>query len=125
MDLSERIVKIRNNLGLSQEKFGEMVGKSQRTVAAWEAGTRMPSFSTLCRLADVLDVSTDFLLGREDNNKPTVEDDGLRLQAIARVRSLSDPALARVSDFLDGLEAGQEIASTVAADRDPAALSDE
>lgn len=66
MDLSNRIVEIRNRLNLSQEKFGELVGKSQRTVAAWEAGTRTPSFATLCALADVLNVSTDYLLGRTE-----------------------------------------------------------
>lgn len=66
MDLSNRIVQIRNSLGISQEKFGELVGKSQRTVAAWESGMRSPSFATLCRLADVLDVSTDYLLGRTE-----------------------------------------------------------
>ncbi len=66
MDLSTRIVDIRNRLGLSQEKFGELVGKSQRTVAAWEAGSRAPSFATLCALADVLNVSTDYLLGRTE-----------------------------------------------------------
>ena len=66
MDLANRIVLIRNRLGLSQEKFGELVDKSQRTVAAWEAGDRMPSFSTLCQLADVFHVSVDYLLGRTD-----------------------------------------------------------
>ena len=66
MDLSNRIVQIRNSLGLSQEKFGELVDKSQRTVAAWEAGDRSPSFETLCKLADTLNVSTDYLLGRTD-----------------------------------------------------------
>ena len=66
MNLANRIVEIRNRLNLSQEKFGELVGKSQRTVAAWEAGTRAPSFATLCELADVLNMSTDYLLGRTE-----------------------------------------------------------
>ena len=66
MDLSERIAQSRKAMKLSQEKFGEIVGKSQRTVAAWEAGERSPSFDTLCVLADALGVSTDYLLGRTE-----------------------------------------------------------
>lgn len=66
MSLSERILTLRNNMGLSQEKFGELFDMSQRTVAAWEAGTRAPSFTTLCVLADKLNVSVDYLLGRTD-----------------------------------------------------------
>jgi len=66
MDLSERIAQRRKAMKLSQEKFGEIVGKSQRTVAAWEAGKRSPSFETLCILADALGVSTDYLLGRTE-----------------------------------------------------------
>jgi transcriptional regulator with XRE-family HTH domain len=66
MDLATRILAIRTRMGLSQEKFGELVGKSQRTVAAWESGSRAPSFATLCELADALDVSVDYLLGRTE-----------------------------------------------------------
>lgn len=66
MDLAGRIVQIRNNLGISQEKFGELVNKSQRTVAAWESGTRAPSFATLCLMADTLNVTVDYLLGRTE-----------------------------------------------------------
>ena len=42
MDLSTRIVQIRKQMGLSQEKFGELVNMSQRSVAAWESGDRTP-----------------------------------------------------------------------------------
>lgn len=123
MNLSSRILQIRGNLGLSQEKFGELVGKSQRTVAAWEAGTRAPSLSTLYKLADVLDVPADFLLGRDESQQtkqPTVNDDGLRANAIERIQALPDPALCRVLDFLEGLEVGREIASGEAAAGGPA-----
>ena len=131
MDLSQRILALRNRLNLSQEKFGELVGKSQRTVAAWEAGARSPSFNVLCSIADTLNVSVDYLLGRTEipnvyfdtKKEPTVDDDGLRACAINRVSGLSDPALARVLDFLSGLEAGLEIGSSQEAAPDPDAGS--
>ena len=66
MDISRRITELRNNLNLTQEAFGELVQVSQRTVAAWEAGERNPSFAKLCELADIFNVSMDYLLNRTD-----------------------------------------------------------
>ena len=125
MTFSERIAAIRKNLQFSQEKFGELAGVSQRTVAFWESGERMPSHSTISCLADRLGVSVDFLLGRSDEatteNKKQPADRGELLEdIISRLRVLPDPALSRVSDFLDGLQAGQEVAATQAAAPDPA-----
>ena len=124
MDLSARIVSIRKQMGLSQEKFGELVNMSQRSVAAWEAGERTPSFATLSELADKLGTSVDYLLGRTDEKankkQPAVQDGELLENIVVRLRELPDPALFRVSDFLEGLQAGQEIAAARAADPDPA-----
>ena len=124
MDLSARIVSIRKQMGLSQEKFGELVNMSQRSVAAWEAGERTPSFATLSELADKLGTSVDFLLGRTDEKankkQPAAQSGELLEDIVVRLRSLPDPALSRVSDFLEGLQAGQEIAAARAADQDPA-----
>ena len=119
MEFSQRITAIRKHLKYSQEKFGELVGMSQRSVAAWESGDRFPSYAVLSDLADRLDVSVDYLLGRTDDPKtkiqPAVQDGGLLSQVISRIQDLPDPALTRVSDFLDGIQAGQEIAAAQAA----------
>ena len=37
------------------------------SIAHFEAGSRKPSFDTLQRLANSLEVTTDYLLGRVDN----------------------------------------------------------
>ena len=123
MDLSERIVFLRKQRKLTQEKVGEMVNMSQRSVANWESGDRSPSLSTLIELSEKFNVSLDYLLGRTDNpevqSQPAVQDGELAEKIIARVRVLSDPALSRLSDFLEGLEAAQEIAKQSPADPDP------
>lgn len=126
MLFQERIAAIRKELKISQEKFGELAGVSQRTVAFWESGDRMPSHATISALADRLNVSVDYLLGRTDaksgaeKKQPAVQHGELMEDIISRVRVLSDPALSRVSDFLDGLQAGQETAAAEAADPGPA-----
>ena len=124
MPFPERIAALRKELKLSQEKFGELANVSQRTVAFWESGQRMPSHGTITRLASCLNVSVDYLLGlsdernRTNKKQPAARDDEL-LHIISRIRTLPDPALARVSAFLDGIQAGQEVAAAAAADPDP------
>lgn len=129
MDFSHRITAIRKEMKYSQEKFGELVGMSQRSVAAWESGDRFPSYAVLSDLADRLDVSVDYLLGRTEDKKikeqPTDQDGELLSQVISRIQDLPDPALARVSDFLNGIQAGQEIAAEQAAAPDPDGVSAE
>lgn len=122
MDFSVRIAAVRKKMGLSQEEFSELVGMSRRTVAAWESGDRTPSFSTLSFVADRLNVSVDYLLGRTDEQnkkRPAVQDGELLDKIISRLRNLPDPALSRVSVFLEGLQAGQEIAQEEQAGRGP------
>ena len=127
MTFPERITAIRKELKISQEKFGELAGVSQRTVAFWESGNRTPSFSTLQDLAARLDVSVDYLLGRTDiktrtNKKQPAANDGELLEKIIdRLRVLPNPALSRVSDFVEGLEAGRQSAAAEAAANMPIA----
>jgi len=128
MGFSARIALIRRQMGLSQAEFGELFDKSTRTVAAWESGDRTPSFATLADLASRLDVSVDFLLGRSDEKEkkqPAADNSELLNDIVNRLRSLPAPALSRVSVFLEGLQAGQEIAKEVQANQDPGDASAE
>lgn len=50
---------------MTQQHLADLVGVSLRSYQCYEQGTRQPSFDTLVRLADALDVTTDHLLGRE------------------------------------------------------------
>ena len=129
MDFSQRFIALRKSHKLTQEKAGELVNMSQRSIANWESGERLPSISTLIALSDIFNVSVDYLLGCTDipdkQKEPTVSNDELRAGIISRVQSLPDPALLRVGDFLAGLEAGQAIGSAAAAAPDPDAAPSE
>lgn len=129
MELSSRIAHIRKQMGLSQEKFGELFNMSQRSVAAWESGERTPSYPVLLELADKLDVSVDYLVGRTDvpktKKEPTVSDSELMNNIISQVQALSDPELIQVSAFLSGLAAGRGISAAAQAAPGQAAESPE
>lgn len=109
-----RFKQLREKRKLSQLELGEILGVTQQSVFAWERGDAVPRLQTAIALADYYGVSVDYLLGLDEpktEKQPTVEDDGLLAKTISRVQSLSDPALQRVQDFLDGLEAGQALNS--------------
>lgn len=120
-----RIRELRKQKGVSQKELSIELSLSQPTVCAWEKGVKEPSSKSALKLADYFGVSMDYLLGRSDNIAPQKEqpiidkDDELRMRIINRVKVLSDPALIRTWDYLEGLQAGQEIFPAKPADHDP------
>lgn len=107
MTFAQRIAAIRKKLKLSQEKLGELTNVSQRTVAFWESGDRMPSNAVLTDLAKKLDVSVDYLLGLSDEPKrkePAVSDDELRAQTMERISALPEPVLLKLLELMDAIQ---------------------
>lgn len=51
---------------MSQSELADKAGLQASAVSHFETGTRKPSFANLRRLADALQVSTDYLLGRSE-----------------------------------------------------------
>ena len=60
-----RIKQLREASGMSQRELGERIGISGPAVAMWESGENRPSLTNLEKLADVLGVSIDTILGRD------------------------------------------------------------
>lgn len=52
---------------LKQSEVAERAKLPPSSIAHFEAGARKPSFDTLRRLANALEVTTDYLLGRVDD----------------------------------------------------------
>lgn len=50
--------------GMTQQELAERLFVSRQTVSSWETGRNLPNLETLARLAELLGVSTDYLLGR-------------------------------------------------------------
>ena len=62
----ERLRKARDFRGWSQGDLGQKAGMPASSIAHFETGARKPSFDSLRRLANALEVTTDYLLGRVD-----------------------------------------------------------
>jgi len=63
----ERLRAARELREWSQSDLATRAGMPPSSIAHFETGTRKPSFDTLKRLANALEVTTDYLLGRVEN----------------------------------------------------------
>ena len=52
---------------LSQKQLARLLRVDRSTISSYESSVRQPPLDTLSRIADVFDVSTDYLLGRTSN----------------------------------------------------------
>lgn len=72
--IGQRIRDLRKQKRMSQTELAKSAGVSQTTVTAWETGKAEPSSSAVAKLADIFNVTTDYLLGRP-NKQETKKDD--------------------------------------------------
>ncbi len=67
----ERIHDLRIDAGLTQERIATLLNTTQRTYSRYETGTNNAiPLDMLIRIADLHQVSIDYLLGRTDIPKP-------------------------------------------------------
>ncbi len=61
---AEKLKKLRTDYNLSQAALAHDLGVAQNTLSNWEKGNREPDLSTIVKIAEYFDVTTDYLLGR-------------------------------------------------------------
>jgi len=66
MILADKIIKLRKRLGWSQEELAEKVNVSRQSVSKWESANSIPDLNRIIMLAELFEVSTDFLLKDEN-----------------------------------------------------------
>lgn len=65
MIIGNRIKEARKSKGLSQQQLGDMLGVSKVSVCGYETGTRIPTLENFLQLVELLDLTPDYILGRE------------------------------------------------------------
>lgn len=108
--LSQRLRTARRAKGFTQEELAELVCTTKGAISNYENNHSTPPNDMLRQLADILNVSTDWLLGRTD--EPTSYSGSS--STAAEKRSLDELLQEKIDDpddyyFLDGyLEASEE-----------------
>ncbi len=69
--LGSRLLELRKQKGFTQEQLAEKLNVTNQSVSKWEKDINAPDITLLVELADLLETSVDYLLGRGEN-KPVV-----------------------------------------------------
>ncbi|MCF8007326.1 MAG: helix-turn-helix domain-containing protein [Methylovulum sp.] len=90
--MKDRIKKLRNDNGLTQTQFGEIIGVGQKGVSGIEKGESKPTTTQIEIISKYFNVSADYLIFGIDDIKPNereilkaVRDDISIYNAIQRV----------------------------------------
>ena len=96
MTFGDKLKEARKEAGLSQEKLAEKLSVSRSAVAKWENNRGMPDIENLKSMAQLLNVSVDYLLNDEsiidfsETKEPIVLDD---YEVTGKCRSKKDAAV--------------------------------
>lgn len=96
MTFGERLKDLRKKRSLTQSQLGEKLNVTKASISGYENDTRSPDRETLVKIAEIFNVTTDYLLGRtEDKEKaPT-------LVAAHLDDDLTEEQLDEVKNFID------------------------
>ncbi|MFS9317828.1 helix-turn-helix transcriptional regulator [Streptococcus parasanguinis] len=73
MEFSERLKKLRKDTGLTQVDVASKLGISQQAYASWERGVKKPTQEKLVKIAQILNVSVDYLVGNSQETSDELD----------------------------------------------------
>ena len=98
MILGQHIIKLRKQKKLSQNDLGKAIGTSGDIIGRYERNEVKPSIEVASKIADVLEVSLDFLIGKQD-----VEVDSQLLKRVIDVQRMNEEDKEHILYTLDAL----------------------
>ena len=84
--IGERIKELRQGRNLTQLALAQRLGITKSVISGYENATTYPSYDVLLGLADVFNVTTDYLLGKEKTR--TISTKGLTESQVEMVSAL-------------------------------------
>jgi transcriptional regulator with XRE-family HTH domain len=98
MTLGEHITVLRKKKGFSQSELGKIVGTSGDIIGRYERDEVKPSIEVVIKIADALEVSVDFMIG-----KTSLEIDNNTLKRLEELSKLPEEAKKQVFLVVDAL----------------------
>lgn len=95
---AQRLRFLRKKHRLTQKQLGEKIGVSGPTVTRWEQGKFEPDTEKLKELANLFDVSMDYLLGHDEKDNANDKDNNIIdiLEEIKKRPYVIDPKTGRI-----------------------------
>ena len=88
VEFGNRLRELRKQKCLTQKQLASLIGVKNSIISFYEVGDRIPSPEIIIKLAAVLHVSSDYLLGIERND--TLDVSGLDEEDMSLIRALVD-----------------------------------
>ena len=98
MTLGQHITKLRKQKKFSQNELGKRAGTSGDIIGRYERDEVKPSIEVAAKIADILEVSLDYLIG-----KMAVEVDGKLLKRVIEVQQMDEDDKEHILYTLDAL----------------------
>lgn len=108
---SEKVKVLRKRKGLSQEAFGELIGVRIRSVAYYESNGRYPEDTVLEKMAEVFNVTVDFLKDDTQSVAHTKEECFI-MEAKSKYGSKGAAEAKKTIEKVKGLMAGGDLDDT-------------
>lgn len=96
MTLGQQITNLRKKNSLSQSDLGKMIGTSGDIIGRYERDEVKPSIDVVIKIADNLNVSIDFLVGKTD-----IELDNQTIKRIEEISKLPKESKSFVYSLVD------------------------
>ncbi len=102
MTLADRIKQLRQQRGWSQAQLAKKLNVHQKQISGYERGIHSPSIELLIRMAELFDVSLDYIAldNRQDKNIVPIADREL-MQAVQLIDQLSAEDRATIKAVLN------------------------
>ncbi|AZN40009.1 helix-turn-helix domain-containing protein [Paenibacillus albus] len=106
MGIGNRISKLRDDRGWTQEQTAGLLGISRAALSHYEKNRREPDTETLSKFADLFKVTVDFLVGR--TNAPHVTVESPVREFVDQLELSEEDLLNRFALTIDGLKLSPE-----------------
>ncbi|MHA0856486.1 helix-turn-helix domain-containing protein [Paenibacillus sp. CMAA1364] len=106
MNQDNRIAALREARGWTQDELSRVVGITRASLSHYEKSRRKPDFEMLTKLADIFEVSIDYLIGRTSNPNLVMEEDVREF--VDDLELSDDKLLERFNLTIDGRSLSEE-----------------
>lgn len=103
MNFSENLKKIREEKNLTQQELAKKLNVAQSTIGMWELGQRTPRLSEINRLARILNITINRLLGQQKEQKVEVVKNEIYIDG-KKISNLDPTDVDGVVDYINAIK---------------------
>ena len=114
-----RIAELRKKRNMSQKQFSKLLNVAQNTISQWETGKRDIDSTTLIKIAEFFNVSTDYLLCLTDMPSPPTQEKtpSYQEEVLRDIEDITPEMASEVRQFINYLKHKKETTSGAAAEK--------